>query len=215
MIKDVMQWIKNESKWMNILLFIFVLWFLHVFSVSGDATNPMNNGNGFIIFSMAGIAGINILSLYTFSKKPMTYMLEETNNISKTLLMVFLFKTLVLYILLLLTWILNNAFNPILAAIFPASLMYWLSSSLSILLYSFCLFLRLSKSEYWRKNAHLPIIVLFTFSSFSIQYIQLNYQVFCDFFKEHTIWILLLFFLFYTIGYLSIRKIIQKHFKEL
>lgn len=49
MIKTISLWVKNDSKW-NILLFIFALWILYVFSVSGDATNPMNNGYGFLIF---------------------------------------------------------------------------------------------------------------------------------------------------------------------
>mgnify|MGYP000113892029 FL=1 len=51
MIKTISLWVKNDSKW-NILLFIFALWILYVFSVSGDATNPMNNGYGFLIFSL-------------------------------------------------------------------------------------------------------------------------------------------------------------------
>ena len=62
MIKTISLWVKNDSKW-NILLFIFALWILYVFSVSGDATNPMNNGYGFLIFSLFAITWINILPL--------------------------------------------------------------------------------------------------------------------------------------------------------
>lgn len=215
MIKTISLWVKNDSKW-NILLFIFVLWILYVFSVSKDATNPMNNGYGFLIFSLLAITWINILPLCTPTKnKSMIQILEETNNIPITLLMLFLFKTFILYIVLLFIWILHSIFNHTPVMILPASLMYWLSSSLSILLYSFCLFLRFSKSEYWRRQAYFPAIILFTFTPFITQYTRFNYQVFSDLFKEYTIWILLLFFLFYIIGYLWIKRIIRKYFKEL
>lgn len=215
MIKTISLWVKNDSKW-NILLFIFALWILYVFSVSKDATNPMNNGYGFLIFSLFAITWINILPLCTPTKnKSMIQILEETNNIPITLLMLFLFKTFILYIVLLFIWILHSIFNHTPVMILPASLMYWLSSSLSILLYSFCLFLRFSKSEYWRRQAYFPAIILFTFTPFITRYTRFNYQVFSDFFKEYTIWILLLFFLFYIIGYLWIRRIIRKYFKEL
>lgn len=215
MIKTISLWVKNDSKW-NILLFIFALWILYVFSVSKDATNPMNNGYGFLIFSLFSITWINILPLCTPTKnKSMIQILEETNNIPITLLMLFLFKTFILYIVLLFIWILHSIFNHTPAMILPASLMYWLSSSLSILLYSFCLFLRFSKSEYWRRQAYFPAIILFTFTPFITRYTRFNYQVFSDLFKEYTIWILLLFFLFYIIGYLWIKRIIRKYFKEL
>lgn len=215
MIKTISLWVKNDSKW-NILLFIFALWILYVFSVSKDATNPMNNGYGFLIFSLFAITWINILPLCTPTKnKSMIQILEETNNIPITLLMLFLFKVLILYIILLFIWILHSIFNHTPVMILPASLMYWLSSSLSILLYSFCLFLRFSKSEYWRRQAYFPAIILFTFTPFITRYTRFNYQVFSDFFKEYTIWILLLFFLFYIIGYLWIKRIIRKYFKEL
>ena len=215
MIKTISLWVKNDSKW-NILLFIFALWILYVFSVSGDATNPMNNGYGFLIFSLFATTWINILPLCTPTKnKSMIQMLEETNNIPITLLMLFLFKTFILYIILLFIWILHNIFNHAPVMILPASLMYWLSSSLSILLYSFCLFLRFSKSEYWRRQAYFPAIILFTFTPFITRYTRFNYQVFSDLFKEYTILILLLFFLFYIIGYLWIKRIIRKYFKEL
>lgn len=215
MIKTISLWVKNDSKW-NILLFIFALWILYVFSVSGDATNPMNNGYGCLIFSLLAITWINILPLCTPTKnKSMIQILEETNNIPITLLMLFLFKTFILYIVLLFIWILHSIFNHTLVMILPASLMYWLSSSLSILLYSFCLFLRFSKSEYWRRQAYFPAIILFTFTPFITRYTPFNYQVFSDLFKEYTIWILLLFFLFYIIGYLWIKRIIRKCFKEL
>lgn len=215
MIKTISLWVKNDSKW-NILLFIFALWILYVFSVSGDATNPMNNGYGFLIFSLLAITWINILPLCTPTKnKSMIQILEETNNIPITLLMLFLFKTFILYIVLLFIWILHSIFNHTPVMILPASLMYWLSSSLSILLYSFCLFLRFSKSEYWRRQAYFPAIILFTFTPFITRYTPFNYQVFSDLFKEYTIWILLLFFLFYIIGYLWIKRIIRKYFKEL
>ncbi len=215
MIKTISLWVKNDSKW-NILLFIFALWILYVFSVSVDATNPMNNGYGFLIFSLFAITWINILPLCTPTKnKSMIQILEETNNIPITLLMLFLFKTFILYIVLLFIWILHSIFNHTPVMILPASLMYWLSSSLSILLYSFCLFLRFSKSEYWKRQAYFPAIILFTFTPFITRYTRLNYQVFSDFFKEYTIWILLLFFLFYIIGYLWIKRIIRKYFKEL
>lgn len=215
MIKTISLWVKNDSKW-NILLFIFALWTLYVFSVSGDATNPMNNGYGFLIFSLFAITWINILPLCTPTKnKSMIQILEETNNIPIALLMLFLFKTFILYIVLLFIWILHSIFNHTPVMILPASLMYWLSSSLSILLYSFCLFLRFSKSEYWRRQAYFPAIILFTFTPFITRYTRFNYQVFSDLFKEYTIWILLLFFLFYIIGYLWIKRIIRKYFKEL
>lgn len=215
MIKTISLWVKNDSKW-NILLLIFALWILYVFSVSGDATNPMNNGYGFLIFSLFAITWINILPLCTPTKnKSMIQILEETNNIPITLLMIFLFKTFILYIVLLFIWILHSIFNHTPVMILPASLMYWLSSSLSILLHSFCLFLRFSKSEYWRRQAYFPAIILFTFTPFITRYTRFNYQVFSDLFKEYTIWILLLFFLFYIIGYLGIKKIIRKYFKEL
>lgn len=215
MIKTISLWVKNDSKW-NILLFIFALWILYVFSVSGDATNPMNNGYGFLIFSLFATTWINILPLCTPTKnKSMIQILEETNNIPITLLMLFLFKTFILYIVLLFIWILHSIFNHTPVMILPASLMYWLSSSLSILLYSFCLFLRFSKSEYWRRQAYFPAIILFTFTPFITRYTRFNYQVFSDFFKEYTIWILLLFFLFYIIGYLWIKRITRKYFKEL
>ena len=215
MIKTISLWVKNDSKW-NILLFIFALWILYVFSVSGDATNPMNNGYGFLIFSLFAITWINILPLCTPTKnKSMIQILEETNNIPITLLMLFLFKVLILYIILLFIWILHSISNHTPVMILPASLMYWLSSSLSILLYSFCLFLRFSKSEYWRRQAYFPAIILFTFTPFITRYTRFNYQVFSDLFKEYTIWILLLFFLFYIIGYLWIKRIIRKCFKEL
>lgn len=215
MIKTISLWVKNDSKW-NILLFIFALWILYVFSVSKDATNPMNNGYGFLIFSLFAITWINILPLCTPTKnKSMIQILEETNNIPITLLMLFLFKTFILYIVLLFIWILHSIFNHTPVMILPASLMYWLSSSLSILLYSFCLFLRFSKSEYWRRQAYFPAIILFTFTPFITRYTPFNYQVFSDLFKEYTIWILLLFFLFYIIGYLWIKRIIRKYFKEL
>ena len=215
MIKTISLWVKNDSKW-NILLFIFALWILYVFSVSKDATNPMNNGYGFLIFSLFATTWINILPLCTPTKnKSMIQILEETNNIPITLLMLFLFKTFILYIILLFIWILHSIFNHTPVMILPASLMYWLSSSLSILLYSFCLFLRFSKSEYWSKNVYIPIYALFLFTPFSTQYIPFNYQVFSDRFKEYTIWFLLLFFLFYIIGYLWIKRIIRKYFKEL
>lgn len=214
MIKTISLWVKNDSKW-NILLFIFALWILYVFSVSGDATNPMNNGYGFLIFSLFATTWINILPLCTPTKnKSMIQILEETNNIPITLLMLFLFKVLILYIILLFIWILHSIFNHTPVMILPASLMYWLSSSLSILLYSFCLFLRFSKSEYWRRQAYFPAIILFTFTPFITRYTRFNYQVFSDFFKEYTIWFLLLFFLFYIIGYLWIKRIIRKYFKE-
>ena len=215
MIKTISLWVKNDSKW-NILLFIFALWILYVFSVSKDATNPMNNGYGFLIFSLFAITWINILPLCTPTKnKSMIQILEETNNIPIALLMLFLFKVLILYIVLLFIWILHSIFNHKPVMILPASLMYWLSSSLSILLYSFCLFLRFSKSEYWRRQAYFPAIILFTFTPFITRYTRFNYQVFSDLFKENTIWILLLFFLFYIIGYLWIKRIIRKYFKEL
>lgn len=215
MIKTISLWVKNDSKW-NILLFIFALWILYVFSVSGDATNPMNNGYGFLIFSLFAITWINILPLCTPTKnKSAIQILEETNNIPITLLMLFLFKTFILYIVLLFIWILHSIFNHTPVMILPASLMYWLSSSLSILLYSFCLFLRFSKSEYWRRQAYFPAIILFTFTPFITRYTRFNYQVFSDLFKEYTIYILLLFFLFYIIGYLWIKRIIRKYFKEL
>lgn len=215
MIKTISLWVKNDSKW-NILLFIFALWILYVFSVSGDATNPMNNGYGFLIFSLFATTWINILPLCTPTKnKSMIQILEETNNIPITLLMLFLFKTFILYIILLFIWILHSIFNHTLVMILPASLMYWLSSSLSILLYSFCLFLRFSKSEYWRRQAYFPAIILFTLTPFITRYTPFNYQVFSDLFKEYTILILLLFFLFYIIGYLWIKRIIRKYFKEL
>ncbi len=215
MTKTIYLWVKNDSKW-NILLFIFALWILYVFSVSGDATNPMNNGYEFLIFSLFAITWINILPLCTPTKnKSMIQILEETNNIPITLLMLFLFKTFILYIVLLFIWILHSIFNHTPVMILPASLMYWLSSSLSILLYSFCLFLRFSKSEYWRRQAYFPAIILFTFTPFITRYTRFNYQVFSVFFKEYTIWILLLFFLFYIIGYLWIKRIIRKYFKEL
>lgn len=215
MIKTISLWVKNDSKW-NILLFIFALWILYVFSVSKDATNPMNNGYGFLIFSLFATTWINILPLCTPTKnKSMIQILEETNNIPITLLMLFLFKTFILYIILLFIWILHSIFNHTLVMILPASLMYWLSSSLSILIYSFCLFLRFSKSEYWRRQAYFPAIILFTFTPFITRYTRFNYQVFSDLFKEYTIWILLLFFLFYIIGYLWIKRIIRKYFKEL
>lgn len=87
MIKTISLWVKNDSKW-NILLFIFALWILYVFSVSGDATNPMNNGYGFLIFSLFAITWINILPLCTPTKNKSTIqILEETNNIPITLLM--------------------------------------------------------------------------------------------------------------------------------
>lgn len=215
MIKTISLWVKNDSKW-NILLFIFALWILYVFSVSKDATNPMNNGYGFLIFSLLAITWINILPLCTPTKnKSMIQILEETNNIPITLLMLFLFKTFILYIVLLFIWILHSIFNHTPVMILPASLMYWLSSSLSILLYSFCLFLRFSKSEYWRRQAYFPAIILFTFTPFITRYTRFNYQVFSDLFKEYTIWFLLLFILFYIIGYLWIKRIIRKYFKEL
>lgn len=215
MIKTISLWVKNDSKW-NILLFIFALWILYVFSVSKDATNPMNNGYGFLIFSLFATTWINILPLCTPTKnKSMIQILEETNNIPITLLMLFLFKVFILYIILLFIWILHSIFNHTPVMILPASLMYWLSSSLSILLYSFCLFLRFSKSEYWRRQAYFPAIILFTFTPFITRYTPFNYQVFSDLFKEYTIWILLLFFLFYIIGYLWIKRIIRKCFKEL
>lgn len=215
MIKTISLWVKNDSKW-NILLFIFALWILYVFSVSKDATNPMNNGYGFLIFSLFATTWINILPLCTPTKnKSMIQILEETNNIPITLLMLFLFKVLILYIILLFIWILHSIFNHTPVMILPASLMYWLSSSLSILLYSFCLFLRFSKSEYWRRQAYFLAIILFTFTPFITRYTRFNYQVFSDLFKEYTIWILLLFFLFYIIGYLWIKRIIRKYFKEL
>lgn len=215
MIKTISLWVKNDSKW-NILLFIFALWILYVFSVSKDATNPMNNGYGFLIFSLFAITWINILPLCTPTKnKSMIQILEETNNIPITLLMLFLFKVLILYIILLFIWILHSIFNHTPVMILPASLMYWLSSSLSILLYSFCLFLRFSKSEYWRRQAYFPAIILFTLTPFITRYTPFNYQVFYDLFKEYTIWILLLFFLFYIIEYLWIKRIIRKYFKEL
>lgn len=215
MIKTISLWVKNDSKW-NILLFIFALWILYVFSVSGDATNPMNNGYGFLIFSLFAITWTNILPLCTPTKnKSMIQILEETNNIPITLLMLFLFKVFILYIILLFIWILHSIFNHTPVMILPASLMYWLSSSLSILLHSFCLFLRFSKSEYWRRQAYFPAIILFTFTPFITRYTPFNYQVFSDLFKEYTIWILLLFFLFYIIGYLWIKRIIRKCFKEL
>lgn len=215
MIKTISLWVKNDSKW-NILLFIFALWTLYVFSVSKDATNPMNNGYGFLIFSLFAITWINILPLCTPTKnKSMIQILEETNNIPIALLMLFLFKTFILYIVLLFIWILHSIFNHTPVMILPASLMYWLSSSLSILLYSFCLFLRFSKSEYWRRQAYFPAIILFTLTPFITRYTPFNYQVFYDLFKEYTIWILLLFFLFYIIGYLWIKRIIRKYFKEL
>lgn len=215
MIKTISLWVKNDSKW-NILLFIFALWTLYVFSVSKDATNPMNNGYGFLIFSLFAITWINILPLCTPTKnKSMIQILEETNNIPIALLMLFLFKTFILYIVLLFIWILHSIFNHTPVMILPASLMYWLSSSLSILLCSFCLFLRFSKSEYWRRQAYFPAIILFTFTPFITRYTPFNYQVFYDLFKEYTIWILLLFFLFYIIGYLWIKRIIRKYFKEL
>lgn len=215
MIKTISLWVKNDSKW-NILLFIFALWILYVFSVSKDATNPMNNGYGFLIFSLFATTWINILPLCTPTKnKSMIQILEETNNIPITLLMLFLFKVFILYIILLFIWILHSIFNHTPVMILPASLMYWLSSSLSILLYSFCLFLRFSKSEYWRRQAYFPAIILFTFTPFITRYTRFNYQVFSDLFKEYTIWILLLFFLFYIIGYLWIKRIIRKYFKEL
>lgn len=215
MIKTISLWVKNDSKW-NILLFIFALWILYVFSVSKDATNPMNNGYGFLIFSLFATTWINILPLCTPTKnKSMIQILEETNNIPITLLMLFLFKTFILYIVLLFIWILHSIFNHTLVMILPASLMYWLSSSLSILLYSFCLFLRFSKSEYWRRQAYFPAIILFTLTPFITRYTPFNYQVFSDLFKEYTILILLLFFLFYIIGYLWIKRIIRKYFKEL
>lgn len=215
MIKTIFLWVKNDSKW-NILLFIFALWILYVFSVSGDATNPMNNGYGFLIFSLFAITWINILPLCTPTKnKSMIQILEETNNIPITLLMLFLFKTFILYIVLLFIWILHSIFNHTPVMILPASLMYWLSSSLSILLYSFCLFLRFSKSEYWRRQAYFPAIILFTFTPFITRYTRFNYQVFSDLFKVYIIWTLLLFFLFYIIGYLWIKRIIRKYFKEL
>lgn len=215
MIKTISLWVKNDSKW-NILLFIFALWILYVFSVSKDATNPMNNGYGFLIFSLFAITWINILPLCTPTKnKSMIQILEETNNIPITLLMLFLFKTFILYIVLLFIWILHSIFNHTPVMILPASLMYWLSSSLSILLYSFCLFLRFSKSEYWRRQAYFPAIILFTFTPFITRYTRFNYQVFSDLFKEYTIWILLLFFLFYLIGYLWIKRITQNRFKVL
>ena len=215
MIKTISLWVKNDSKW-NILLFIFALWILYVFSVSKDATNPMNNGYGFLIFSLFATTWINILPLCTPTKnKSMIQILEETNNIPIALLMLFLFKTFILYIVLLFIWILHSIFNHTPVMILPASLMYWLSSSLSILLYSFCLFLRFSKSEYWRRQAYFPAIILFTFTPFITRYTRFNYQVFSDLFKEYTIWILLLFFLFYIIGYLWIKRIIRKYFKEL
>lgn len=196
MIKTISLWVKNDSKW-NILLFIFALWILYVFSVSKDATNPMNNGYGFLIFSLFATTWMNILPLCTPTKnKSMIQILEETNNIPITLLMLFLFKTFILYIVLLFIWILHSIFNHTPVMILPASLMYWLSSSLSILLYSFCLFLRFSKSEYWRRQAYFPAIILFTFTPFITRYTRFNYQVFSDLFKEYTIWILLLFFLF-------------------
>ena len=210
MIKTISLWVKNDSKW-NILLFIFALWILYVFSVSEDATNPMNNGYGFLIFSLFAITWINILPLCTPAKnKSMIQILEETNNIPITLLMLFLFKTFILYIILLFIWILHSIFNHTPVMILPASLMYWLSSSLSILLYSFCLFLRFSKSEYWRRQAYFPAIILFSFTPFITRYTRFNYLVFSDLFKEYTIWILLLFFLFYIIGYLWIKRIIRK-----
>lgn len=215
MIKTIFLWVKNDSKW-NILLFIFALWILYVFSVSKDATNPMNNGYGFLIFSLFAITWINILPLCTPTKnKSMIQILEETNNIPITLLMLFLFKTFILYIVLLFIWILHSIFNHTPVMILPASLMYWLSSSLSILLYSFCLFLRFSKSEYWRRQAYFPAIILFTFTPFITRYTRFNYQVFSDLFKVYIIWTLLLFFLFYIIGYLWIKRIIRKYFKEL
>lgn len=215
MIKTISLWVKNDSKW-NILLFIFALWILYVFSVSKDATNPMNNGYGFLIFSLFAITWINILPLCTPTKnKSMIQILEETNNIPITLLMLFLFKTFILYIVLLFIWILHSIFNHTPVMILPASLMYWLSSSLSILLYSFCLFLRFSKSEYWRRQAYFPAIILFTFTPFITRYTRFNYQVFSDLFKVYIIWTLLLFFLFYIIGYLWIKRIIRKYFKEL
>lgn len=215
MIKTISLWVKNDSKW-NILLFIFALWILYVFSVSGDATNPMNNGYGFLFFSLFAITWINILPLCTPTKnKSMIQILEETNNIPIALLMLFLFKTFILYIVLLFIWILHSIFNHTPVMILPASLMYWLSSSLSILLCSFCLFLRFSKSEYWRRQAYFPAIILFTLTPFITRYTPFNYQVFYDLFKEYTIWILLLFFLFYIIGYLWIKRIIRKYFKEL
>ena len=182
MIKTISLWVKNDSKW-NILLFIFALWILYVFSVSGDATNPMNNGYGFLIFSLFAITWINILPLCTPTKnKSMIQILEETNNIPITLLMIFLFKTFILYIVLLFIWILHSIFNHTPVMILPASLMYWLSSSLSILLYSFCLFLRFSKSEYWRRQAYFPAIILFTLTPFITRYTRFNYQVFSDLF---------------------------------
>lgn len=215
MIKTISLWVKNDSKW-NILLFIFALWILYVFSVSKDATNPMNNGYRFLIFSLFATTWINILPLCTPTKNKSTIqILEETNNIPITLLMLFLFKTFILYIVLLFIWILHSIFNHTPVMILPASLMYWLSSSLSILLYSFCLFLRFSKSEYWRRQAYFPAIILFTLTPFITRYTPFNYQVFYDLFKEYTIWILLLFFLFYIIGYLWIKRIIRKYFKEL
>ena len=215
MIKTISLWVKNDSKW-NILLFIFALWILYVFSVSKDATNPMNNGYGFLIFSLFAITWINILPLCTPTKnKSMIQILEETNNIPITLLMLFLFKTFILYIVLLFIWILHSIFNHTPVMILPASLMYWLSSSLSILLYSFCLFLRFSKSEYWRRQAYFPAIILFTFTPFITRYTRFNYQVFSDLFKEYTIWILLFILSFYIIGYLWIKRIIRKYFKEL
>lgn len=215
MIKTISLWVKNDSKW-NILLFIFVLWILYVFSVSGDGKNPVNNGYGFPILSLFAITWINILPLCTPTKNKSTIqILEETNNIPITLLMLFLFKTFILYIVLLFIWILHSILNHTPVMILPASLMYWLSSSLSILLYSFCLFLRFSKSEYWRRQAYFPAIILFTFTPFITRYTRFNYQVFSDLFKEYTIYILLLFFLFYIIGYLWIKRIIRKYFKEL
>ena len=157
----------------------------------------MNNGYGFLIFSLFAITWINILPLCTPTKnKSMIQILEETNNIPITLLMLFRFKVFILYIILLFIWILHSIFNHTPVMILPASLMYWLSSSLSILLYSFCLFLRFSKSEYWRRQAYFPAIILFTFTPFITRYTRFNYQVFSDLFKEYTIWILLLFFLF-------------------
>lgn len=215
MIKTISLWIKNDSKW-NILLFIFALWILYVFSVSGDGTNPVNNGYGFSILSLFTITWINILPLCTPTKNKSTIqILEETNNIPITLLMLFLFKTFILYIILLFIWILHSIFNHIPVMILPASLMYWLSSSLSILLYSFCLFFAFQKVNIGEdRHIFLPLFCLHSHLLLH-DTLDLTIRFFLNFFKKYTIWILLLFFLFYIIGYLRIRRIIRKYFKEL
>ena len=211
MIKESIDLIKKDTKF-NLLFYVVFTWLLYVSSVSGDASDPMNNGIGFISISIYSISFINASYVFMPSKTQIMKIFDEENKtrIPNILFFAFLLKTLILYLLMLMTWILHIAFNHQTVMILPASIMFWFGSSISGLLYYLCLFISLYGNAFFKKRAFFPLSLWPFVALLELHYSSINYRFICEYFSDYGLWIFLLFLFLYFVFYSLLKIIIKK-----